>query len=217
MKYFCSWLLLILFSFYLSTAQASSSFYGVSTLGFEWSGDLNDVVIDSSGGYVDLGSSAAGDSFARVQYQFANQLNAVFSVDFHVNDSLGSAATSVYQAEFVLGLRNSSNDSRTVSLDLSYGLAGTVSGEYADGHIQLEYGLNGSDELYVDIFGQPSSNLNGRSGLISFTLAPNQTVSFLALVTMTSNVQGTTPVPLPPSFALFMGALFSLRRVFRFR
>lgn len=188
-------------------AYASSSFNGAAFLSFDVTGDLAGVLISTGGSFYDDATVLVGDATVVPGYTFASPSLANFSVASHVNDSLGSLVYTGHIANFLLTFDNSSSEARTFNLDFGYTLTGLISGEFADGLVQIQYGDFGFDELQVNQFGSDNVTWSSSTGPIEFTLASGASASYNVTTFISSNLAGTTPVPIAGIFWPFMAVL----------
>jgi len=125
----------------------------------------------------------------------------------------GAAANGTVDAShlgwFALDFTNQGSDVFNISVTLGYQLDAGASGQSAASSVHLDY-FNGASTFsgFADALafapGSPTGSTSGSSGVFNFTLSALGTESLLGDVTITGNLQATTPVPLPPAIWAFL-------------
>jgi len=127
-----------------------------------------------------------------------------FSHTFAVSGSVSPIGdlSSSHLGLYGLSFLNTSGDTFHVEVTLSYQLNASVSGEYADSDVYLDYMTEdfsplGSDLALASVFAQATVRNAGDSGALAFVIGPEGSGGLLADVRINGNLQA---VPVPAAF-----------------
>jgi len=233
--------LLLLSSIPLQSVHATSTYSSTATYNFTITAINTNANSDSLagltiGGTIDdfgdiydpiLSYSPIFDSNSSVHSITASGSRSSYTQTFHAEDSilLGSAE-SEYLGLYIQTFENTSLDSNDIfdiTIDYSYDLSTTVSGEHADTNINMfvsnyDYSHYLEDLASASVDGNYNEPINDTASF-NFTLGTGEFDILFAETTITGALEatGVAPVPVPAAFWLFGTAIMALPGIRKFK
>lgn len=203
-----------------NTNLNSSSLAGLTIGGtIDDFGDIYDPVLDYSPIFVS-GSSTHSSSLADF-----SAFGTPFTQTFHAEDSISAGfASSEYLGTYIQTFLNTSldqNDIFDITINYSYNLSTSVTGQNADSDINIalsnyDFSLDLADLASASVSGgynDPAAN----AGSFNFTLGAGEFDILFVDTAITGTLEAVAPVPVPAAFWLFGTAIMALPGIRKFK